>query len=78
MDKEEISGKISKIMTQLSDIPIINNRIYKSKDGRYIINELRIKTIKPVNYYNKIIENRDVKFPYDLNEKEGDGNGTSY
>jgi len=78
MEKEEISDKISKIMTQLSDIPIINNRIYKSKDGRYIINELRIKAIKPVNYYNKIIENRGAESPYGLNEQEGDDDDTSY
>ncbi len=60
MDKEEISDKISKIMTQLSDIPIISNRIYKSKDGRYIINELRIKAIRPVNYYEAIIKNTET------------------
>jgi hypothetical protein len=78
MDKEEISDKISKIMTQLSDIPIINNGIYKSKEGRYIINELRIKTIKPVNYYNKIIENIEPEFPYGLDKKEGGGDDTSY
>ena len=60
MEKEEISDKISKIMTQLSDIPIISNRIYKSKDGRYIINELKIKAIRPVNYYEAIIKNKEM------------------
>ena len=73
MDKEEISDKISKIMTQLSDIPIISNRIYKSKDGRYIINELRIKAIRPVNYYEAIIKNAETTY----NEKKGQ-NSDSY
>ena len=66
MEKEEISDKIAKIMTQLSDIPIINNRIYKSKDGKYIINELRIK---PTNYYDAIIKNTEK--PYDKNREQG-------
>ena len=73
MKKEEISDKISKIMTQLSDIPIISNRIYKSKDGRYIINELRIKAIRPVNYYEAIIKNAETTY----NEKKGQ-NSDSY
>ena len=75
MEKEEISDKIAKIMTQLSDIPIINNRIYKSKDGRYIINELSIKTIKPTNYYKAIIKNAQT--PYDK-KQEGENNDRSY
>lgn len=73
MEKEEISDKISKIMTQLSDIPIISNRIYKSKDGRYIINELRIKAIRPVNYYEAIIKNAETTY----NENKGQ-NSDSY
>jgi hypothetical protein len=75
MEKEEISDKISKMMQQLSDIPIMKNRIYKSKDGRYIINELSIKTIKPTNYYDAIIKNTQT--PYDK-KQEGDSNDRSY
>ena len=75
MEKEEISDKIAKIMTQLSDVPIVKSSIYKSKDGRYIISELSIKTIKPTNYYKAIIKNTEK--PYDKNQ-EGDSNGRSY
>ena len=75
MDKEEISDKIAKIMTQLSDMPIVKNSIYKSKDGKYIINELSIKTIKPTNYYKAIIKNEQT--PYDK-KQEGDSNDRRY
>ena len=78
MKDQELSDKVLKIMKQLGDMPLLDTRIYSSKDGKYIINEVRIKTIKPVNYYNKIIENIEAEFPYGLNEKEGDGNDRSY
>lgn len=76
--EKELSDKVYKMMRQLGDMPLLDTRIYASKDGKYIINEVRIKTIKPINYYDAIIKNRDTEFPYGKNKKEGDNNGRSY
>ena len=76
--EEELSDKVSKIAKQLGDMPVIDNRIYTSKDGKYIINEVRIKTIKPTNYYDAIIKGKDADFPYGKNKKEGGDNGRGY
>jgi len=71
--EKELSDKVLKIMRQLGDMPLIDNKIYKSKDGKYIINEVRIKTIKPTSYYEAII--KDAGLPYE--EKRGEGSGRS-
>ena len=78
MEEEQLSDKVLKMMRQLGDMPLLDTRVYKSKDGKYIINEVRIKTIKPVNYYNAIIENKGTEFPYGADAKRGDKNGRSY
>ena len=38
--------------------PILETHIGKSKDGRYIIHKTVITDIKPVKYYEKVIENK--------------------
>ena len=78
MEKEELSGKVMKIMRQLGDMPIVNTRTYQSKDRKYVINEVSIKTIKPTNYYKAIIDGKDTDFPYGANKKEGENNGRSH
>lgn len=42
---------------QLRNMPQIAFRVTKSKDGRYIINKTTITDIKPVAYYEKVMEN---------------------
>lgn len=68
--EKELSDKVSKIMEQMSDMPVIGTRIYKSKDGKYIINEVRIKTIKPTNYYDAIIKSKKNDFYSDASEND--------
>ena len=63
--EKELSDKVSKMMEQFGDMPVINTRIYKSKDNKYIINEIRIKTIKPTKYYEAIIKNKKNDFHQD-------------
>lgn len=41
---------------QLKKMPYITTQVYKSKDGRYLINKTVITTIKPVNYFQAIID----------------------
>lgn len=45
-----------KKIEQLKKMPLIENRIFKSKDGKYLVNQLKISTIRPVAYFEKIIE----------------------
>ena len=73
-DKPE---RLEKIMEQFRDMPVINTKTYTSKDGKYLINEVQIKTIKPTAYYEAIIRNKDKS--YDQRKKEGEQNdGTDY
>jgi hypothetical protein len=71
--EKELSDKVSSLMNRLGDMPVIDARIYKSKDGKYVINELRIKTIKPTKYYDAVIKGgykeTDADFPYGANKR---------
>ena len=75
---DELSDKVFRVMRQLGDMPLINAKVYPSKDGKYIINEVRIKTIKPTNYYAAIINNKKTEPSYDKSDKGGDDHGTGY
>ena len=70
---KELSDEVDKILKQMGDMPLINTRIYTSKDDRYIIQETSIKTIKPTAYYQAIINNMGKEKPYDKGKK-GDYN----
>lgn len=70
--EKELSDKVSKMMEQFGDMPVINTRIYKSKDSKYVINEIRIKTIKPTKYYEAIIKSKNNGF-YDGQQSYQDG-----
>ncbi len=41
---------------QLNKMPIIESHINKSDDGKWIIQKVTITTIKPVKYFEKILE----------------------
>jgi hypothetical protein len=40
---------------QLKKMPIIESKVSKSKDGRFIIQRTVFTTIKPVAYFDKIL-----------------------
>ncbi|MDK2849955.1 MAG: hypothetical protein PWP03_204 [Candidatus Woesearchaeota archaeon] len=40
---------------QINKMPIIESRIGKSKDGRFVIHKVVITDIKPVEYYEKVM-----------------------
>jgi len=50
-------GLTSKKEEQLRKMPLIQNRIKASKNGRYIIQQTVITSIKPVEYYNAVLAN---------------------
>ena len=46
----------SKKLEQLKKMPIIESVITKSEDGQWVIHKTVITDIKPVSYYEKVIE----------------------
>ncbi len=45
-----------KKMESLRKMPLIETRVRKSKDGSYIVNQTTITSIKPVEYYQAVLE----------------------
>jgi hypothetical protein len=50
-------GLTSKKEEQLRRMPLIQNKIKASRNGRYIIQQTVITSIKPIEYYNAILAN---------------------
>lgn len=53
-------GLTNKKEEQLKKMPLIQNVIRKSKDGRYLIHKIVITTIRPMAYYKAIMDNSVV------------------
>jgi len=45
-----------KKLDQLKNMPLIKQRLFKTKDGRFVINQTTISSIKPTAYYEKVLE----------------------
>ena len=45
-----------KKMESLRKMPLIETKVRKSKDGSYMINQTTITSIKPVEYYQAVLE----------------------
>jgi len=45
-----------KKLEQLKKMPAIQTVVFKSKDSKFIVNKTTITDIKPVNYYQTVIE----------------------
>lgn len=39
--------------------PIVETQVSKSKDGKYVIHKTIITDIKPVKYWEKVMENKE-------------------
>jgi hypothetical protein len=50
-------GLSSKKEEQLRRMPLVQSRIKASRNGRYIIQQTVITSIKPIEYYNAILAN---------------------
>jgi hypothetical protein len=44
---------------QLRKMPIIESKVGKSKDGKYLIHRTVITTVRPVKYYQAILDNQE-------------------
>lgn len=40
---------------KLARMPLMESKIFKSKDGNYIVHKTLITDIKPVKYYDKVM-----------------------
>jgi len=49
-------GLTNKKEEQLRKMPLIETRFSKSKNGKYLIHKTIITTIRPTNYFEKILE----------------------
>lgn len=45
-----------KKLEQLSKQPIIETNILRSEDGKWLVHKTVITDIKPINYYEKVLE----------------------
>ncbi len=55
-----------KKLESLRKMPLIENTVRKSKDGSYIVNKTTITSIKPVEYFQAVIDSE----PSESNEEE--------
>ncbi len=51
--KQELSPERIK---QLSKMPLIESRVFKSKDGQYIVHKTVVTDIKPINYLTAVLK----------------------
>jgi hypothetical protein len=49
-------GLTNKKEEQLKKMPVVESKFSKSKDGRYLVHKTIITTIRPVSYFEKVIE----------------------
>lgn len=54
----------------LKKMPHIESKYEKSKDGKYIIHRTIITTIRPVSYFEKVLENEGAE---EISENLKDG-----
>ena len=52
-------GLTNKKEEQLRRMPLIQARILKSKDGKYLIHRTEITTIRPMAYYETILHGKE-------------------
>ena len=46
-----------KRLEQIKNMPIVESKVSKSKDGKFIMHKTVITDIKPVKYYDAVMEN---------------------
>jgi hypothetical protein len=55
--EENKMGLSNKKEEQLRQMPIIQNRIKTSKNGKYVIHQTVITNVKPIEYYKAVLAN---------------------
>ena len=49
-------GLTNKKEEHLKNMPLIESRVFKSKNGNFLVHKTVITDIKPVNYYKAVVE----------------------
>jgi hypothetical protein len=62
-------GLTTKKEEQLRQMPIIRSNVSKSKDGKYIIQRTVITHIKPVAYYEAVLNGKLAVLEEDVTEE---------
>lgn len=44
---------------KMKKMPIIESKVRKSKDGKYLVHQTEITTIKPIQYYETILDDAE-------------------
>jgi len=65
-------GLTNKKEEQLRKMPIVQNVIRKSKDGRFLIHKTIFTTIRPMAYYKAIMDNSVIVDEEDVTETLAD------
>ena len=52
----------------VKDMPYLKTQVFKSKDGKYLINRTTITTIKPVVYMQTILDGEPQVIDEDIEE----------
>lgn len=58
-------GLSNKKEEQIRQMPLIKNKVSKSKDGRFLIHRTEIIHIKPTAYYEAVLKNNDIQVETD-------------
>ena len=61
-------GLTNKKEEQLRNMPIIQSTFQKSKDGKYLIHKTSITTIRPIAYFEKVIDGEGTLEDTELQE----------
>ena len=54
-------GLTNKREEQLRSMPLIESRVLRSKDGKYLVHKTVITDIKPMAYYDAVLKNKGAK-----------------
>ncbi len=63
-------GLTNKKEQQLKDMPLIQSRIKTSKNGKFVIQQTVITTIRPIEYYKAVIANAGKPSEAPISEDE--------
>ena len=50
-----------KRLEQIKNMPIVESKVSKSKDGKFIMHKTVITDIKPVKYYDAVMEGESAE-----------------
>lgn len=52
-------GLSNKLEERLKQMPTIESGFTKSKDGKFVIHKTTITTVRPIQYFEKVLESDD-------------------